>query len=411
MNKSQQIAFLKKLIQCKSVTPNSKKPIDLISKILSKHGFQSIKLQFSDDDPVQAQFRRNANKPITNLYAQIGQGKKNLCFAGHVDVVPAGPAQMWDCAPFKGEIKQNVVYGRGAVDMKGSIVAFLGAAIQFLNAHPVVTDYKISFLLSGDEEWESKNGTIKLLDWLKKNGHNITECIVGEPTSREIVGDTIKNGSRGSLLFRLVVRGTQGHVAYNKQADNPVTRLVQILHVLKKTSLDKGSKFFEPSNLEVTTIDVGNPVSNVIPAEAKANFCIRFNDYHSPESLKNWVERIIQRYAKCYQLSHQVSGPAYIVKDKKLIQCIKNAIKQVQNITPIVSAAGATSDARFIKDFCSVVELGPLIKTAHKTNEHIPLKDLFSLTKIYYSVIEKFFYDQGLSLRGTKITTIQRIEN
>lgn len=379
MNEALQISLLKKLIRARSVTPNSESAIDLISSLLSKHGFKCTTLKFANGESV------------TNLFAEIGKGKKHLCFAGHVDVVPTGPIQQWRYNPFKGVIKDKIIYGRGAVDMKSGIAAFIAASLQFLITKPKADDYKISFMLSGDEEWESKNGMIKILDWLKKNGHNITACIVGEPTSREIVGDTIKNGSRGSLLFELIVQGTQGHVAYNKQADNPITRLIQILHELKKTKLDKGSQFFEPSNLEVTNIDVGNAASNIIPAEAKANFCIRFNDCHSPTSLINWVEQAAQRYAKHYKLNHKVSGKAYIVKDKNLIQCIKQAVKQVQKIEPIVSSAGATSDARFIKDLCPVVELGPLISTMHKIDEHIPLKDLLALTKIYYAVIENFF--------------------
>lgn len=391
MNEVQQVALLRRLIQCKSVTPNTEKAIDLISRTLTKLGFCCHKLKFSDDAAQPTQLRRNANKEITNLYASIGHGKKHLCFAGHVDVVPAGNAKIWECPPFKGEVKNDAVYGRGAADMKGGMAAFIAATAQFLKAHTKESAYKISFMISGDEEWESKNGTIKLLEWLGEQRIKIDACIIGEATSKTFVGDTIKNGSRGSLLFKLSVQGVQGHVAYNKEADNPVTRLVRILHELKRTKLDNGSKFFEPSNLEVTSIDIGNQISNVIPSDAKASFCIRFNERHSPSSLTQWVENIVQRHASRYQLFHEISGPAYIVKDKKLINVVHKSIKQVLNIDSIVSAAGATSDARFIKDFCPVIELGPLIKTVHKTNEHLPLKDLFTLTKIYYAVIENFF--------------------
>ena len=379
MKESSQISLLKKLISYRSVTPHSEGAIDLISSLLSKHGFKCTKLKFSNGESV------------ANLFAEIGQGKKNLCFAGHVDVVPPGQLQQWSCNPFKGVVKNKIMYGRGAVDMKGGIVAFLAATLQFLSTKPNADDYKISFILTGDEEWDSQKGMVKLLDWLKKKRHNITACIVGEPTSRETVGDRIKNGSRGSLLFELIVQGTQGHVAYNKQFDNPVTKLVQILHELKKTKLDKGSKFFEPSNLEVTSVDVGNVASNIIPAEARANFCIRFNDLHTPKQLINWAKQIVKRHAKHYRLDHKISGQAYIVKDKALIECIKSAVKKVQKIEPVVSCAGATSDARFIKDFCPVVEFGPLISTMHQIDEHIPLKDLFALTKIYHAVIENFF--------------------
>jgi succinyl-diaminopimelate desuccinylase len=382
MNEAQQVALLKRLIQCRSVTPISEEAVDVIIEVLSEVGFECTKLQFKDD---------TTGVVTTNLYAHIGSNSRNLCFAGHVDVVPVGDESTWTCDPFAGEVKDGVMYGRGAVDMKGGVCASIAAALQFLSEHPEQSGYKLSFLLSGDEEWESRNGTIKLIDWLQKNNHSLSACIIGEPTSRHFMGDTVKNGSRGSLLFQLEVNGVQGHVAYNKNADNPITRLVNILHALKQMPLDNGSEFFEPSNLEVTDIQVGNHVSNLIPGKARANFCIRFNDHHSAELLVKLVENIVQQHAINYSLTHDISGHAYIVKDKLFIDVVANAVRQVQHIEPKISAHGATSDARFIKDLCPVIELGPNLSTAHKVDEHIPLENLFALTRIYYAVIKNFF--------------------
>jgi succinyl-diaminopimelate desuccinylase len=382
MDEEQQVALLKRLIQCKSVTPSSEEPIDLIIDVLSGAGFECNKLQFADD---------TTGDITTNLYACAGTGAFNLCFAGHVDVVPIGDENSWTCDPFAGEVKGSLVYGRGAVDMKGGLTASIAAALRFISEHSDPSKYKLSFLITGDEEWESKNGTVKMIDWLQKNNHSLSACVIGEPTSRRLIGDTVKNGSRGSLLFQLEVDGVQGHVAYNKNADNPITRLVNILYALKQIPLDNGSKFFEPSNLEVTDIQVGNHTSNLIPSKAQASFCIRFNDQHSAESLIKIVETTIQKHAHSYSLKHKPSGDAYIVGDKWFIDTVADAVRQVQRIEPEISAHGATSDARFIKDLCPVIELGPNLSTAHKVDEHISLEDLFAITRIYYAVIKNFF--------------------
>ena len=381
MDKDQQLKFLKELIQCQSVTPNSEQAIDLIVNVLSKVGFICKKLIFSDDK----------NNKITNLYAYWGSGEKNLCFSGHVDVVPAGNLKSWHVPPFQGMIKDDKVFGRGTVDMKGGLTSCIAAAIKCIQDNLDKKSFKVSFLITGDEEWESTGGMIKLLDWTRKNNHKLSACLIAEPTSRKKLGDTIKNGSRGSLLFDLIIKGVQGHVAYHGQALNPITILVNILYDLKKVTLDNGStKFFEPSNLEITNLEVNNNATNVIPGQAQAKFCIRFNDQHSQYSLSKLIHNIIKKHTSNYLLSEILSGEAYRVDNKFFIEAIRKSVKDVLNFEPLVSANGATSDARFIKNFCPVIEFGPLIDMAHKKNEYIPLKDLFTLTEIYYKFIENF---------------------
>jgi succinyl-diaminopimelate desuccinylase len=387
MNQQQQINFLKELIQCESVTPNTNEPIDLIIKKLSDVGFICEKLVWKDEE----------GRTVTNLYAHYGNGEENLCFAGHVDVVPTGDIKLWDMPAFEGIIKDEKIFGRGAVDMKGGLSSCIAAAIRYVKENSDKESFKISFLISGDEEWESHYGTIKLLEWLKKNNQKISACIISEPTSQKKIGDIIKNGSRGSLLFDLTIKGTQGHVAYHRRACNPITILVNILHDLKKLKLDDGTEFFEPSNLEVTDLEVNNKTSNLIPALAHAKFCIRFNDIHSQKSLSNLIHATIKKYTNDYSLAETLSGDAYKVDDEKLIKAIKNSIKETLNFEPIISANGATSDARFIKNICPVIELGPSIETAHKKNEHVALDDLFKLTEIFCKVIEKFFVETNVS--------------
>jgi succinyl-diaminopimelate desuccinylase len=381
MNQQQQLNFLKALIQCKSITPDTDKPINLIMKKLSSVGFTCEKLIWQDKE----------GNDVTNLYAQYGIGRKNLCFAGHVDVVPPGDPKLWSVPPFKGILQDGKIFGRGTIDMKGGLSSCIAAALEYIKANSSKKSFKISFLLSGDEEWESQAGTLKLLDWLKQNNHKIDACLIAEPTSQKKVGDIIKNGSRGSLLFDLTVKGIQGHVAYHKRARNPITTLVNILHDLKKLKLDKGTKFFEPSNLEITHLEVNNKAVNLIPAQAKAKFCIRFNDKHSHKSLSKLITSTIQKHTEDYVLIETLSGEAYRVNDKPFIEAIRKSIKETLNFEPTISANGATSDARFIKDLCPVIELGPLIENAHKKDEHIAVEDLFKLTKIYYKIIENFF--------------------
>jgi len=384
MDSRQQISFLKKLLQCRSITPKTERPIDLIIQKLSDAGFSCEKLVFADD----------AGNKVTNLYAHYGMGEKNLCFAGHADVVPPGNQQLWHAPPFRGIEKDGKIYGRGAVDMKGGIASFVAAALQYIKKNSATSHrspFKLGFLISGDEEWESKHGMIKLLGWLTQKHHKITACLVGEPTSKDKIGDTIKIGSRGSFLFDLTVRGTQGHVAHHKHAKNPLTALINILHALKKLKLDDGTKFFEPSNLEITNLDVNNPTTNIIPAQARAQFCIRFNDMHSQTTLSKLVHTVIKTHTNDYSLLETLSGEAYRVTGNLLIDAAQKSIMETQGFESKLSTEGATSDARFIKSICPAIELGPLIETAHKRNEHIALDDLLALTKIYYGIIENFF--------------------
>jgi succinyl-diaminopimelate desuccinylase len=381
MKEQQQINFLKELIQCRSITPNCDEAIELIIKTLSEVGFICEKLIWKDED----------EREVTNLYAYYGEGESNLCFAGHVDVVPPGDIKLWTVPPFDGVIKDGKIFGRGTIDMKGGLSSCIEAALRYIATKPPKESFKISFLISGDEEWESKCGTIKLLDWLKENNHKLSACLIAEPTSHTRVGDIIKNGSRGSFLFDLTVKGIQGHVAYHKRARNPITTLVNILHDLKQLKLDYGTEFFEPSNLEVTNLEVNNKTSNLIPAIAQAKFCIRFNDLHSQKSLSDLIHSTIKKHTDEYILIETLSGDAYRIDDQRFIDAIRKSIKATLGFEPIISANGATSDARFIKNICPVIELGPSIEMAHKKDEHVVLDDLFKLTEIYYKVIKEFF--------------------
>ena len=370
---SEVISLTKKLINFKSITPVDDGVVDFLVEYLTTYKFKCEKLVFED---------------VTNLYARYKFEEPHFCFAGHTDVVP--PGNKWSEDPFNANIKDGILYGRGAVDMKTSVAAFMVASIEFIEKY----NFKgsISFLITGDEEGKAENGTVKMLDYLKKNGHKLDSCIVGEPTCPEKLGDMIKYGRSGSLSFSLKIFGKQGHVAYPDLAHNPIDILLKILVDLKELKLDEGSDDFISSNLEITDITVGNPISNVIPGEAQAKFNIRFNNLHNHESLKKLIENICKKHSKNYVLFDNLGADSFINdKESSLINHLKSAIESVTGINPVLSTTGGTSDARFIKDYCQVIEFGLVNKTAHHIDEHVSLEDIDNLKKIYFEFLKRFF--------------------
>jgi succinyl-diaminopimelate desuccinylase len=325
------------------------------------------------------------------LYARCGSGRPNVCFAGHTDVVPAGPADAWSFQPFAAELRDGALCGRGAVDMKGAIAAFIAAAERFLAARGAGFAGAISLLLTGDEEGVAVNGTRKVLEWLKARGEVLDACVVGEPTSAAALGDMIKIGRRGSMTGRLVVAGVQGHVAYPHLADNAAHRLVALLSALTTGTLDAGTEHFQASSLQITTIDIGNPATNVIPGQAFATFNIRFNDRWTSETLKAWAEERFAAVGGRYQIAWEVSGESFLVPPGSVSDCLAAAISAVTGRTPELSTTGGTSDARFIHAHCPVAEFGLVGQTMHKADERVELADLAQLTAIYEAFLHKFF--------------------
>jgi succinyl-diaminopimelate desuccinylase len=373
-------ALAAELIRRPSVTPRDAGAQEVVAAALEELGFACHRLTFGD----------GAEK-VHNLYARFGIGRPNLCFAGHTDVVPEGPAAAWSAAPFAGVFRDGMLHGRGAVDMKGAIAAFVCAAARFLGEHRPGFSGSISLLITGDEEGAAENGTKKVLDWLGQRREELDACIVGEPTSAVTLGDTIKIGRRGSLTARLTVHGRQGHTAYPRLADNAAHRLVRILHVLTMTELDQGSAHFQPSSLQIATIDIGNPAANVIPGEARAVFNIRFNDRWTGESLKEWLGARLDEAGGDYTLEATVSGESFLVPPGIVSDALAAAIKQVTGRLPEFSTTGGTSDARFIQAFCPLAEFGLVGQTMHQADERVDLADLFGLTEIYRTFLELFF--------------------
>lgn len=373
------------LIRCESVTPEDDGALSVLKKNIEPLGFTCHDLPFSEE----------GHPTVHNLYARRGTKGKHLCFAGHTDVVPPGNKKNWTHPPFKGEIVDGILYGRGTVDMKGAIACFIAAASEYLYEQPAF-GHSLSLLITGDEEGEAVNGTIKILYWLKEQQEEIDACIVGEPTNPDHIGDMIKIGRRGSVSFSLTVIGIQGHVAYPQLAANPAPYITDILHTLSHHKLDEGTAFFDPSNLEITNIDIPNTAGNVIPAKATATFNIRFNDQHNGESLIEWVANICSKVVRenediSYELSSRISGESFLTEPGPLSDLMVNATETVTGKTPILSTTGGTSDARFIKDICPVVECGLINKTAHKVDEHVAVEDLYTLKAIYKEAITAFF--------------------
>lgn len=364
------------LINRPSITPFDAGAIDILINALTGLDFKCNKLQFGD---------------VQNLYARFGTNSPNFCFAGHTDVVPPGDESLWTYPPFQAEINNNYLYGRGAVDMKPAIACFVSAVSQLFQEAGKNLPGSISLMITGDEEGSAVNGTPKILEWLKENGEIIDACLVGEPTNPNHIGEMIKIGRRGSVSFTLTVNGTQGHVAYPLLADNPTHALIKILNKLHTTIIDRGNNFFDPSNLEITSIDVGNNAKNVIPAKAVCQFNIRFNTINTGESLTKWVESICKEFTDKFQLEVYESASPFISTNNPLSNFLIDAIKTTTNYTPTLSTTGGTSDARFIKDVCPVIEFGLVNKTAHKIDEHVSIEDIQSLTKIYYLTLKNYF--------------------
>ncbi len=375
---SDPIKLAQELIRCKSVTPEDGGAIELLSSHLTSLGFFCQKLDFSGDD----------SYPVKNLYASWGQGKANLCFAGHTDVVPVGDSAAWRFDPFGGVIQGGILYGRGAVDMKTAIACFIAACARVLarGSLPI----SLSLLITGDEEADAVNGTQKVLQWMQKHNKKITACIVGEPTCNQHFCDTIKNGRRGSINFKLSVRGKQGHVAYPENFANPITQLNRILFDLNELELDAGNSDFPPSNLEVTSIDVGNNATNIVPAIAHANINIRFNNTHYASSLEQLVNGVCARHSSAYELNARCSGEAFLTPPGQFTNLVAESVEAVTGQRPALSTAGGISDARFIREFCPVVEVGVLNTTAHQVDEHVSLEHIEQLTKVYEEVITRF---------------------
>ena len=374
------------LIRRPSVTPKDEGALDIVAARLERLGFVCHRLVFDDPGP-----DGETTAPIANLYARFGGGRPNLCFAGHTDVVPPGPTEAWSFEPFAASLRDGALCGRGAVDMKGAIAAFIAAAERFLAARGAAFAGSISLLITGDEEGVAVNGTRKVLDWLRARGEALDACVVGEPSSARDLGDMIKIGRRGSMTGRLTVEGVQGHVAYPHLTDNAAHRLLALLQVLLQSPLDPGTEHFQPSSLQVTTIDIGTPATNVVPGLARATFNIRFNDCWTSETLKSWVADKLASVGGRYRLAWEVSGESFLVPPGPVSDCLSAAIGAVTGRIPELSTTGGTSDARFIHAYCPVAEFGLVGLTMHKTDERVEIADIARLTAIYQAFIERFF--------------------
>lgn len=375
------VALAQALIRCNSVTPADGGALGVLSDALQGIGFDCHPLRFSDQGTAD----------VDNLFARWGKGKPHFCFAGHTDVVPVGSRDSWTVDPFGAEIKGGRLFGRGASDMKSAVAAFAAASARFLARKGKDFDGSISMLITGDEEGPSINGTRKVLTWMAEMNQIPDACLVGEPTNPTRLGEMIKIGRRGSLNGRLTVHGIQGHTAYPHLADNPIPRLMKMLTAVIETPLDRGSDHFQPSTLEVSTIDVGNPATNVIPAMASAAFNIRFNDLHTPESVERWLRGHFDTVGGRYDLAIKVTGVSFLTPPGRLSGLIADAVTTVTGKTPELSTTGGTSDARFIKDYCPVAEFGLIGATMHMVDESIPLEDVEALTEIYTRVLDGFF--------------------
>jgi succinyl-diaminopimelate desuccinylase len=379
------IAIARDLLRCPSVTPTEAGALALLETVLKSAGFTVHRMTFSEPGTAD----------VENLYARIGTGAPHLMFAGHTDVVPPGDPKAWSHAPFSADIDNGVLYGRGAVDMKGAIACKIAATLDYLAANDGWPKGSISFLITGDEEGVAINGSPKLLKWAAARGEKFDHCVLGEPGNVAELGDTIKLGRRGSQNGVLVVTGKMGHVAYPHRADNPVRGLVKLMSALMNEPLDKGSHKFDPSNLEFTSIDIGNPTVNLIPGEARARFNIRFNDCHDYASLKRLVE---QRAAKVagekvkWKIDWEPSNAdVFYTEPSPFTDVVIGAVAEVTGKKPKLSTSGGTSDARFIKDYCPVVEFGLVGTTMHATDERVPVADLQTLTKVYRRILDNYF--------------------
>lgn len=374
------LALAQALIRCPSVTPEDAGALGVLESALTALGFTCHRLRFEEA----------GTEPVDNLYARLGTEGPNFCYAGHTDVVPVGTG--WTVDPFGAEVIDGNLFGRGATDMKAGIACFVAAIAQYRAEHDSPLG-SISLLITGDEEGPAINGTTKVLDWLNERNETLDACLVGEPTNPTRLGEMIKIGRRGSLNAKLTVYGTQGHVAYPHLADNPIPMMMRLLAALTESSLDAGSQSFQPSTLTLTSVDVGNTATNVIPAEARAAFNIRFNDLHSGDSLTTWLNETLEAAADdaSFDLSIVVSGESFVTPPGPLSTLIAESVKTVTGQTPELSTSGGTSDARFIRRACPVVEFGLVGLTMHKSDERCSLEDMTNLTEIYHHILTGYF--------------------
>ena len=384
------VALAQALIRCPSVTPADHGALGVIEGTLKAAGYAVHRKTFSEP----------GTPDIDNLYARLGSNKSNapnLCFAGHTDVVPPGNETAWTHPPFGAEIRDGILYGRGAVDMKGAIACFMAAALRVQAAGPLPGS--ISFLITGDEEGPSINGTMKVLDWLAARGEKLDACVVGEPSNPKALGDEIKIGRRGSLNGELVVLGKQGHAAYPQLAENPVPKLARLLDRLSSQTLDAGTRDFEPSSLQVTVIQVANTATNVIPAEARAKFNIRYNDLWRRPALEDWVrlqcEAASERVAARWSVTFSGTGDVFLTEPGPLVDTMVKAVAAETGRTPALTTGGGTSDARFIQAYCPVIEFGLVNQTIHQIDERVPIANLEALTRIYERFIKGYFSQTG----------------
>ncbi len=360
------------LISCNSVTPADGGSLSVLSEALERLGFTVTRLKYGE---------------IDNIFARLGTEGPHLCFAGHTDVVPVGGAN-WRFDPFGATVHDGVLYGRGACDMKGAIAAFVAGVAQHLaDGKPKGS---ISFLITGDEEGPAVDGTVKVLEWMKANNQIPDFCLVGEPTCPVKLGDMVKIGRRGSVNMKIEIFGTQGHVAYPHRADNPVHRLIRAVSALTAAPVDAGTDWFEPSSLQITSMDVGNTATNVIPASARAALNIRFNDKHSGKSLTEWVRATIAQHAERFDLESSTSGESFVTKPGPLVDILRGAIVDATGVEPKLDTGGGTSDARFIANYCPVAEFGLVGATMHQTDERVPVAEMRDLARIYRGVIASF---------------------
>ena len=381
-NATDPVALTRALIECRSVTPDEGGALTLLQSVLEPLGFICDRVTFCEP----------GTPDVDNLYARRGTEGPNLCFAGHTDVVPPGDLAAWQSDPFGAEIRDGVLYGRGAVDMKGAIACFVAAAARRIAAGETVGS--LSLLITGDEEGPSINGTVKVLQWLADRGERLDAAIVGEPSNPETLGDEIKIGRRGSVTGELVVHGVQGHAAYPHRADNPVPKLAQFITRLTGQSIDEGTQRFEPSNCQVTIVSVPNTAANVIPAFATATFNIRYNDIWRRATIEDWVRLQCEAAASAtgarYEVSFAGTGDVFLTETGPLVDTLAAAVQSVTGRSPKLSTSGGTSDARFIKDYCPVVEFGLVNRTIHQVDECVPVSDLERLTQIYERFIQNY---------------------
>ncbi|MDC3158582.1 succinyl-diaminopimelate desuccinylase [Candidatus Pelagibacter sp.] len=379
-----ELQLAKELIKFPTVTPIDAGIMKFLEKKLKTLGFKTKILEFKEKN----------SKPVKNLYARLGNKGPNFCYAGHLDVVPAGNLKDWTVNPFKPSVKKGYLIGRGANDMKSSVAAFVSAVSNFISKEKKLNG-SISLLITGDEEGVAINGTKKVVEYLRKKKEKIDFCLVGEPTNPNKLGEMIKIGRRGSMTGKLTIIGIQGHVAYPDRANNPSTALVQILKELKEIKFDNGSKDFQPTNLEITKINIDNFADNVIPGSANAKFNIRFNNKHSSNSIKKKIDKIIKKITKKnkskFNIDYSVSGEAFLTKPNDTTYMIRDEIKKITKIKPKLSTTGGTSDARFIRKIAPCLEFGLVGKTMHKVDEAVSLSDLKNLTLIYSNILRKYF--------------------